>query len=98
MIRVSRSGFKLAGAAVAFRVVVDGDERANLRLGQTAEVQVQPGDHGLRVTMGRYGSGEWRVELEDGQVAKFRCQPSGWAFQRFPERDLYLTLEPLTDD
>jgi hypothetical protein len=98
LIQVSRTGFKFAWAAVAFRIVVDGEVQTNVWLGQTAEVQVRQGDHTVRVTRGRYGVREWGANLEAGQVARFRRRPTGWAFQRHLERDLYLTLEPSDDD
>jgi hypothetical protein len=98
-ISVERQAGGYTDRARAYKVLVDGDEKATVKHGQTAEVEVAPGEHELQMKVDWATSPPLRVELADGDHARFACAPNAnpltaW-FYAFFKRSVYIRLEPV---
>jgi PEGA domain len=76
---MTREGFGIELRRGSFDVSVDGQSVGSLDYGQTLEASLEPGQHTLRVKLGRYSSRHRSFEVSDGQVVSFRCHaPMVW--------------------
>jgi hypothetical protein len=97
-ISVTRQAGGYTDRARAYKVLVDGEEKATVKHGQTADVEVAPGQHELQMKVDWATSPPLRVELADGARAQFACAPNAnpltaW-FYAFFKRSAYIRLEP----
>ena len=60
----------------AYKIVVDGTERASIRQKETVSLPVEPGEHTLRLTIDFLGSDTVPFRAADGPV-RFTCR-SRW--------------------
>jgi hypothetical protein len=77
MIALHRERRRWLARAVAFKIVVDGDELTAVRNGQSVSEPISPGTHDVRLTK-RRGSPASEVitfTIADGETAVFRCRP-----------------------
>jgi hypothetical protein len=56
-----------------FKVVVDGESIGSLDNHETLKEEIVPGRHTLRLSKGRYKSGERTFEVGDDDSANFQC-------------------------
>ena len=61
----------------AYKVLVDGTERAAIRQKETVTVPVEPGDHTLRLAIDFLGSDTLPFSAVDGRPVRFTCR-SRW--------------------
>jgi len=81
----------------AYRVIVDGEQVGQLRVGESRQLQIEPGTHFLRISIDRSGSGEIEIRLVPAQVAAFVCGPAGTPLKGLWQvftRHRYLRLAP----
>jgi hypothetical protein len=78
LVRQGTIGFELRRRP--FSVTVDGKEVASLEIHGTVELPVEPGQHTLQLTDGRYSSRSVSFVVdEDDEVVSFRCHsPTVW--------------------
>jgi hypothetical protein len=72
-VRVARDRGGRADKWRAYRVVLDGAERARLRAGEVIELAVVPGDHELQIRIDWTGSRVHNVHVANGERADFTC-------------------------
>jgi hypothetical protein len=95
-LRVIRRHVMWRDWAIAYRVILDGEELGRVRDGQTVECKVTPGPHVLRIKLGWSGSRELRFGLRDRETAQFACRPSVQMFTTpmgMIARDRWVELE-----
>jgi hypothetical protein len=74
VLRVTRDvGFGLELRRGRFEVLVDGKNVGALDADETVEAAVEPGPHRVRVSHGRYSSGDQSFDAAEGDVVGFRC-------------------------
>jgi hypothetical protein len=56
-----------------FRIILDGQDAGSIANGESTELPLTPGQHTLRISVGRYSSREISFDVADGHVASFRC-------------------------
>ena len=56
-----------------FEISIDGNVVGSLAIHETAELQVEPGRHALRLRAGRRLSPERSFDVVDGEVVSFSC-------------------------
>jgi hypothetical protein len=57
----------------AFDIVLDGQPVRTIQTHQTIDIPIEPGHHTLQVRTGRYSSRRHSFEIDDGEIATFRC-------------------------
>jgi hypothetical protein len=65
-----------ADRARSYRVLVDGEEAARIRRGQTKVVAIQPGSHEIQLTIDWARSPSIEVHVGAGQRVSLRCWPN----------------------
>lgn len=56
-----------------FEVLVDGKTVGSVEIHDTLETPLEPGNHTIRISKGRYSSRELSFEAADDAVVSFRC-------------------------
>lgn len=64
-------GFELRRGT--FQVLLDGAPVQTIDWRETIEEPVEPGHHVLRISVGRYSSGDHAFDASDAGVVRFRC-------------------------
>ena len=59
-----------------YRVLVDGQQRAQVGDDSTVQIPVTPGEHVVRLTVDWCRSKDLRVALEHGQIVRLECRPN----------------------
>ena len=72
-LRLIRSGVGIELRRGRFEVTVDGRDAGSLDYQHTFETTVEPGQHTVRLRVGRYSSRAYTFDVADGAVAAFRC-------------------------
>jgi hypothetical protein len=72
-LRVRREGFGIELRRGKFDIEVDGGSVGSVERHDTVEVEVEPGQHALRIVAGRYSSRERPFDIADGDMISFRC-------------------------
>jgi hypothetical protein len=72
-LRLTREGFGIELMRGQFEIAVDGKSVGPVKYGETAETQIEPGSHTLRLRAGRYSSRECSFDAADGGIVSFRC-------------------------
>jgi hypothetical protein len=89
--RKSRDRFR------AYRVLLDGQQVAKLRIGESKQLRIAPGRHSLRLAIDWSGSHEIEILLKPDERAAFVCGPAGNALTGWWQvftRYRYLRLAP----
>jgi tetratricopeptide (TPR) repeat protein len=73
IIVIRREGGKIAYAARAFQLIVDGNKTGTIRAGECSEFAVAPGTHRIKLRVDYLSSPESLVTLSDGERASFVC-------------------------
>ncbi len=60
----------------SYHVLVDGEEVARIRRGQTQVVAIQPGSHEIQLTIDWARSPSVEVQVGAGQRVRLRCWPN----------------------
>jgi hypothetical protein len=76
MIRLKReASFGIELRRGPIEITIDGRAGGSVNSREALEFSVAPGHHTLRLTAGRYSSGEQSFEIGDGEIVTFRCHP-----------------------
>ena len=74
VLRVTREvGFGIELRRGRFEVLLDGKRVGALDADGTVEAAVEPGPHRVRVSHGRYSSGDQSFDAAEGDVVSFHC-------------------------
>lgn len=83
----------------SYRILIDGDEIARLREGQTCALELAPGNHEASARINWVETPPHQLELADGEVARLSVRPGGSPWkglkQALREPQSYLILERL---
>ena len=72
----------------AYRVLVDGVQRAEIGDDATVQIGLTPGEHRVRLRVKWCGSREVTFTIEAGQILRMECRPRGIPLLAL----LYITL------
>jgi hypothetical protein len=73
ILRLRREGVGIELRRGRFGIYVDGANVATIDNHQTVELPVDPGQHTLRIGVGRYSSQTSSFTIADGDTIDFRC-------------------------
>ena len=79
-IEVERRAGGYTDRARAYKVLVDGNEVARVKAGETQAVDVPPGPHQVQMAIDWARSPAFDVQLAEGETARFFCHPNANAF------------------
>jgi hypothetical protein len=60
-----------------YRVLVDGQQRAQLGDDSAVQIPVTPGEHVVRLGLDWCRSKDLRFTIEHGQIVRLECRPNG---------------------
>jgi hypothetical protein len=63
----------------AYKIILDGSKVGKIRNGQTINLPVSPGRHGLRLKVDWVGSDVLTFYAGGDEVVRFECEPNGTA-------------------
>ena len=72
-LRLTREGFGIELRAGTFDIVLDGESVGRINYRDTIEKTIEPGNHDLRIRVGRYSSHDYTFNAADGDVVNLRC-------------------------
>ncbi|GIO16160.1 hypothetical protein J19TS2_57150 [Cohnella xylanilytica] len=89
----------------SYEVIVDDIERGTIQDGGTMKIELEPGEHEIRLKIDWCGSNRLAFRLQDNEVRKFRCGSpiKGWRYLSpfmmpysiFFNKDKYLYIEAI---
>lgn len=94
IVRVTRLAVGYRAALAHLSVLIDGETVGRLRRGESRAFSVRPGIHRVQVRIDWKSSGEWTVELKNGETGHFLCHPATGIGRIFGPNDEYLVLVP----
>ena len=77
VIRLARAQAGWRDSLRSDRVWLDGARVGKISRGKTLEFNVEPGVHGLQLTIDWASSRRYAFRLTDDQTAEFSCKPAG---------------------
>jgi hypothetical protein len=96
LIIISRSRGAWRDIARSYRVMLDGDQVAKVRRGQTVELPVTPGRHEVFLQIDWCSSPVVEVDAHPREIIKMICEPGGNAFAGLQDvtarTDTYISL------
>ncbi|HEY6310445.1 MAG TPA: hypothetical protein VIY52_06505 [Streptosporangiaceae bacterium] len=72
-LQLAREGFAIDLRRGTFHILLDGNDAGSIEWHQKVEVPLEPGQHTLRISAGRYTSRERSFDAADEEVVNFRC-------------------------
>ena len=65
---------RIFGRRHAWQILLDGKPAGSIANDQVVELPVEPGQHSLRLSSGRFTSPERQFGAADGEVVRFTCR------------------------
>lgn len=79
-----------------YKIVIDGRPAGKVKRGQTAELPAPPGQHDMRLQIGRWASRSVIIDASAGEVIRLTCEPDGPDAQPYrrteDNRRVYISL------
>jgi len=72
-IQLTRNGFGIELRRGQFTILIDDTDVGSIGPRQTVEAAVEPGHHTLRLSVGRYSSGDHQFDIAENEVVPFSC-------------------------
>ncbi|MCL4552817.1 MAG: hypothetical protein M1305_04605 [Candidatus Marsarchaeota archaeon] len=72
-LRLTREGFGIELRGGTFDIVLDGESVGRINYRGTSEKAIEPGNHDLRIRIGRYSSRDYTFSAADGDIVNLRC-------------------------
>jgi hypothetical protein len=80
----------------AYKVLIDGEERGDVKRGETFSLEVEPGSHGVGIKIDWARSPVVEVECAAGQTVRLVCNPKSnpisALYHAFLSRSTYVDL------
>ncbi len=65
---------RIFGRRHAWQILLDGKPAGSIPNDRVVELSVEPGQHSLRLSLGRFTSPERQFAAADGEVLRFTCR------------------------